>query len=307
MQEDLEPPIDPREALAALGYPEVSQPARVTGGWETLLWRFATPDGREHSLRVYHLPRIQAIAWRERAALMACEKAGLPAPRVEAAGEAGGFPALVLSWCPGIPLLAYVEKKPWALWRLGRLFGRAQAEMHRVQPPEEFVGTAPQDWVCRAGEEYRDLEQHALGLGLRTDTLIHMDFHPLNLVSDGASVTGILDWCGAAAGDPRADLARTEITLLAAPVPAGPMAPFLNLARHLILRAWRSGYREAAGSIPDFRPLRAWAGATLITEVMPVIDMPGVWGTREDMDRFRQLVDRWAREAGIRSDGPSER
>lgn len=40
-----EPQIDPRAALAALGYPETTEPQRVKGGWETLLWRFATPDG----------------------------------------------------------------------------------------------------------------------------------------------------------------------------------------------------------------------------------------------------------------------
>ncbi len=292
--------IDPREALASLGYPDVSEPIPVTGGWETLLWRFQTPDGAEHSLRVYHTARVRALAGRERTALEACANAGLPAPRVEAAGEAGGVPALVLSWCPGVPVLQVIEKKPWALWRMGRLFGRAQALLHTVPAPPEFKATAPEDWVSRAGDEYTDLAEHALGLGLSTDRLIHMDYHPLNIVTDGAAVTGILDWAGGAAGDPRADLARTEITLIAAPVPPGPMAPFLNLARNIILRAWRSGYREAAGEMPDFRPLRAWAGATLITEIVPVIDMPNVWGTRKDLDNFRRLVEVWAKDAGIR-------
>lgn len=298
--EETEPKIDPREALAALGYPEVSDPVRITGGWETLLWRFQTPDGSEHSLRVYHLARIRAIAWRERAALEACAGAGLPAPRVEKAGEVCGYPALVLSWCPGVPILSFIEKKPWLLWRLSHLFGQMHARMHAIRPPGEFLASAPREWVMRAGDEYQDLVEHALGLGLRTDCLIHMDYHPLNIVSDGSVITGVLDWCGAAAGDPRADLARTEITLLAAPVPPGPMAPFLNLARHLVLRAWRSGYRSVAGSLPNYRPLRAWAGATLITEIVPVIDMPNVWGTRQDLEKFRRLVETWAREEGVR-------
>lgn len=298
--EEAEPGIDPREALASFGYDSVSEPVRITGGWETLLWRFQTPDGREHSLRIYHLARIRAIAWRERAALEACARAGLPAPRVEKAGEVCGFPALVLSWCPGVPILSFIEKKPWLLWRLSSLFGRMQARMHTIRPPDEFLASAPREWVMRAGDEYQDLAEHALSLGLRTDSLIHMDYHPLNIVSDGSVITGVLDWCGAAAGDPRADLARTEITLLAAPVPPGPMAPFLNLARHLVLRAWRSGYRAEAGSLPNYRPLRAWAGATLITEIVPVIDMPNVWGTRKDLEKFRRMVEVWAREPGIR-------
>jgi aminoglycoside phosphotransferase (APT) family kinase protein len=298
---DIETKIDPREALAGLGFAEISEPQRVTGGWDTLLWRFGTPDGRKHSLRVFspHLP--EEIAWRERIALETCARAGLPAPRIETVGEVEGLPAMVLSWCPGIPILAFVEKKPWTLWRLGRLFGRTQAQMHAVAPPDEFVAIAPDEWVSRVPDGYADLVEHALSLELSTSSLIHMDFHPLNLVSDGTTLTGILDWAYAAAGDPRADLARTEITILAGPVPPGPMSALLNLARKMILRAWRSGYREVAGQMPDFRLLRAWAGATLLGETELVLGRPGVWATEETVEKFRRMVDSWAREAGIRS------
>jgi aminoglycoside phosphotransferase (APT) family kinase protein len=295
-----EPSINPRQALAALGYPETTEPQRVKGGWETILWRFATPDGREHSLRVHHLPDRDEFARRERLALQACEKGGLPAPRLEAAADFEGLPAMVLSWCPGRPLLSYVEQRPWAIWRLGRLFGRAQAQVHALPPPPEFLAAAPDDWLLRIDEEYADLATHARTLGISTSSLIHMDFHPLNLLSDGAAVTGVIDWPRSGAGDPRADLARTEITILAAPIPPGPAAAFLNLARRLILRAWRSGYRETAGLMPDYRPFRAWAGATLLAEIIPIIDQPNVWGTRQDIDKFQRLVDVWARDAGVR-------
>ncbi|MDP2675884.1 MAG: aminoglycoside phosphotransferase family protein [Dehalococcoidia bacterium] len=295
-----EPSVDPRAALAALGYAETTEPQRVKGGWETLLWHFATPDGREHSLRVHHLPDREEFARHERLALQTCEKGGLPAPRLEATGDFQELPAMVLSWCPGRPLLSYVEQRPWAIWRLGRLFGRAQAQVHALTPPPEFLAAAPDDWLLRIDEEYADLATHARTLGLSTSSLIHMDFHPLNLLSDGTAVTGVIDWPRAGAGDPRADLARTEITLLAAPIPPGPAAAFLNLARRLILRAWRSGYRETAGLMPDYRPFRAWAGATLLAEIIPIIDQPNVWGTREDIEKFRRLVDVWARDEGVR-------
>ena len=297
---NIEAQIDPREALAGLGFADISEPRRVKGGWDTLLWRFGTPDGRNHSLRVFYLPGRNEIALRERVALETCATAGLPAPRIEKIGEIQELPAMVLSWCPGIPILAFMEKKPWTLWRLGRLFGRTQAKLHAVTPPDEFVTGAPNDWVSRVTQEYADLAVHALSLGLSTSSLIHMDYHPLNVVSDGATVTGILDWSGAAAGDPRADLARTEITLLTAPVPPGPLSALFNLARSLILRAWRSGYEEVAGPMPDFRPLRAWAGATFQAETEGATDRPHVWGTQEDIELLRRKIDVWAREADIR-------
>lgn len=297
---EFEAQVDLRQALTALGYTETSEPQRVKGGWDTLLWRFGTPDGREHSLRLFVLPTRQEIARRERIALETCARVGLPAPRVEKVGEVEGLPALVLSWCPGLSILSFIEKKPWTLWRLGRLFGRTQAQVHAVDPPAEFVETAPDDWVSRVPEQYTNLVAHMLSLKLSTSSLIHMDFHPINLVSDGSSVTGILDWSYAAAGDPRADLARTEITLLAAPIPPGPLRPLLNLARNLILRAWRSGYQEVAGPMPDYRHLRAWAGATLLLETELTMDRPGMWATEEDVQNLRRMIDVWAREAGVR-------
>lgn len=291
--------IDPRRALAALGYENVSGVDRVLGGWETLLWRFTTPDAREHSLRVYELPRVRDIAWRERVALDACADAGLPAPRIETAGEFEGLPALVMSWCPGKPLLSAIESRPWLTWRLGRLFGNAQARVHAVAPPGELLANAPGDWAARAGERHIALSEHVLSLRPSTSSLIHMDFHPLNLIVEGNTLTGIIDWSGAAAGDRRADLARTVATLIAAPIPPGPLSPLLNVARKLIIRAWRSGYEEMAGPMPDYRPFLAWAGATLLDEIESLIGRPGVWGSEKDVERFRGLVDVWAREAGI--------
>lgn len=296
--EEIEAQIDPRQALAALGYEETSEPQRVTGGWDTLLWRFATPDGREHSLRVHVLPHREEIAWRERVALEICNKEGLPAPRVEAAGEFNGLPATVLSWCPGRPLLTVIEKQPWSMWRLGRLFGETQARVHAVASPPQFVARGPQDWLLRLDERYAHLAAGVLSLEPAATSLIHMDFHPLNLITDGATVTGIVDWEGAAAGDPRADLARTVVTILAAPVPPGPLRPALNLARKLMLRAWRSGYEAAAGRMPDYRPFMAWAGATFLAEFELVLHRPGVWGTERDMETLRRQVEVWEREAG---------
>jgi hypothetical protein len=52
--------------------------------------------------------------------------------------------------------------------------------------------------------------------------------------------------------------------------------------------------------MPDFRHLRAWAGATLLLETELAMGRPGVWATEETAERFRRMIDLWAREAGIR-------
>lgn len=294
----IEEGIDPRKVLSALGYSHTSEPKRIRGGWDTLLWRFQTPAGEDCSLRVYFLPNREEVAERERIALLACEKAGFPAPRILRIDSFDGLPVMVLSWCDGLPILSYVEKRPWTLWRLSRLFGQAQARLHSVAPPAEFAAGAP-DLFSRLPPEYSTLAEHAASLGLTSGSLIHMDYHPLNVISDGDCVTGVVDWGGAAAGDPRADLARTHITIATAPVPPGPLKPALSLLRGLMLRGWRSGYQALAGPMPDYRPLRGWAAATLLAEIVKVIDRSDVWASEEYVDDLRRAIGSWARESGI--------
>jgi aminoglycoside phosphotransferase (APT) family kinase protein len=289
--------VEPREALAALGFRAAADPVRLTGGWDTLLWRFSAEDGREHVLRVFHLPDAAAISRRERIALEACAAAGLSAPRVEAVGEFHGLPVIVQSWCPGTPLLTLLEKRPWKVGRLGRLFGTTQARLHEVPAPEELRATAPRDWASRVGDEHTQLAEQAIALAPSTVSLVHLDYHPLNVIVDERGQAAVIDWGYAAAGDPSVDLAVTAATLLAAPAPPGPLRPILDFMRTLIIRSWERGYRQTAGTLPDYRPLLPWAGAMLLHQTKMAIGREGVWGTEKDIETLRRLIPRWVDEA----------
>ncbi len=52
--------------------------------------------------------------------------------------------------------------------------------------------------------------------------------------------------------------------------------------------------------MPDYRPLRAWAAATLLAETKLVLNRPGVWATEDTLEKFRRMIDVWAHQAGIR-------
>jgi aminoglycoside phosphotransferase (APT) family kinase protein len=294
--------INPKEVLTTLGYVKTSKLQRVRGGWATLLWQFKTPDGLEHVLRIYHQPAgyEEEIAWRERTALEACAKAGLPVPRIERVGKVEGFPALVLSWCPGSTLMSLIEREPWFVWRWGRLLGETQARVHAVRPPPQFLTKAPDDWIHRVTNRYTDLADYLLSLKPSTDSLIHMDFHPLNIIIKDANITGIIDWTGAAAGDPRADLARTEVTILTTPIPPSPIKPLLNFARKIFLRGWRYGYAKIAGFVPDYCPFRAWAAATFLWELELFAFKFDTWAKEEEIKGFcktlHQLIDSLAED-----------
>jgi aminoglycoside phosphotransferase (APT) family kinase protein len=262
----------------------------VTGGWDTLIWRFRGTDGELRSLRIHWLPDRERTIAVETAALRQCAAVGFPAPTVETLSEVDGLPAAVLSWLPGRPVLSEMEKRPWRMRRLARRMGATQARLHGCPPPQELREGAPERWLTLIEPEFENLVDSLRELRPATTSLIHMDYHPLNVLTDGRELTGVVDWPGAAAGDPRADLARTAITLQTAPIPPGPAKPIFSAARRLLLRWWRQGYAAEAGSLPDYTPFLRWAAASLLREVRRVIQRPGVWADPEYVDVLSRLA-----------------
>jgi aminoglycoside phosphotransferase (APT) family kinase protein len=300
---EIAPDLEPLTLLNTLGYRGTRDVIRIRGGWDTLLWRFGDTAGRLRSLRVYWLPDRDE-AWRkEEIALRHCEWAGFPAPRIEAACRIHDMPVAVLSWLPGRPLLSDVERRPWRLGRLSRLLGETQALLHSTEPPEEFRSGAPRSWTGLVQPGFEYLAEELASLNPGTSSFIHMDFHPLNVLADDARLTGVVDWAGAAAGDPRADLARTEVTIETAPIPPGPMRPVLAGLRRLMLRGWREGYRSAAGSMPDYRPFRRWAAASLLREVSRVVGRPDVWAEPAYLGRLQDIAAGAKRRPGRQAGG----
>jgi aminoglycoside phosphotransferase (APT) family kinase protein len=291
--------LDPQAVLRSLGYPEVEALEPVLGGWETSLWRFLTPDGERHALRVYPGPERASGARNEEAALRACAAAGVPAPAVQATGQWEGRPVLVLSWCPGRTCLAAMLRRPWSTWRLGLSLGRQQARIHRVPPPSVLLEGAPDSWLAKAGLQCPEVFDLVRRMGLSTGSLIHLDYHPLNVLTDKGRITGVVDWPNAGAGDPRADFARTATLLLTASAPPGPARLPVGAARRLFYLAWRRGYASDAGPLGDLAPLMAWAGATRLQDLEYARSQPQSWASQEDFVAPRRWVEHWKRRAGI--------
>ena len=291
--------LDPRAVLSSLGFLEVEALEPVLGGWETSLWRFATPDGRLHALRIYPSPEHAAAARREEAALHACAAAGVPVPAVEASGQWEGRPALVLSWCPGTTCLAAMVRRPWSIWRLGLIFGRQQARIHSLAPPAALLEGAPDNWLAWVANDHPDVHACVQRMRPSTGSLIHLDYHPLNVLTDGRHITGVVDWPHAVAGDPRADLARTATLVMAAPPPPGPARLIARAGRRLFYLAWRRGYVSEAGPVGDLAPFMAWAAATLVHDLLEARSRPQSWAEDEDLVAARRWLERWKRRAGI--------
>ncbi|MDP9375569.1 MAG: phosphotransferase [Chloroflexota bacterium] len=289
---------DPLAVLDALGIADASAVEPVSGGWDTAIWRVER-GGERYALRLFRLE--QAAACRhEVAAMRAAAEGGVPVPRLYAEGVWQGRPVLLLSWCPGRTLLEEVQARPWRGWTLGVAMGRMHARVHAIPAPEALRRN-PDAWIDWAGPVDAALRARLLAVAPDTPALLHLDYHPLNILTDGADITAVLDWANTRAGDRRADLARTLAILRLAPPEPGA-SPLLMLGRRVLERAWRRGYRQVAGRVAGMAPFYAWAGGTMARDLASKLGRPGVWLERRHLDAIEGWAAVWRRRAGLPAD-----
>jgi len=279
----------PQAVLAALGLPEPDAAQAAPGGQDTDVWRVQI-EGAPYALRLLRADQGDRAA-REAAAMAAASAAGLPVPPVRLRGQWEDRPVLLMDWCRGRTLVAALRERPAAARRLGRLFGERQADLHRIPAPAPCAA----DWLRAGGPEGAAVQRRLEGLPARRDALIHLDYHPANVLTDGAAITGIIDWANTAAGDPRADLARTLTILRLDAQRPGFLPPLLRAALLRFDLGWREGYARASGLAVDasLAPFYAWAALAMVRDLD---------GRRDPsfLRRVRSFARRWAARAGIR-------
>ena len=229
-------------------------PSPLGGGfWATLYgFRLANaPADLSGDLVLRVMPASDEEARREATVQAAVLAAGFPAPRVHASGghaDGLGFPWIVMARIAGGTLrtLPLAEKALLAP-RLPSVLAGTLARLHALDDrpvlaalaqagwPEAAVGmdAALADLDHRAAplafEGYAEglawLVSHRPAPGRRV--VCHGDFHPLNLMTEGARVTGLLDWSHALVAEPEYDLAYAAQLLrwwpLASPGVARPL------------------------------------------------------------------------------------
>jgi aminoglycoside phosphotransferase (APT) family kinase protein len=286
--------LDPRVILAALGLSGPTRSMPVYGGADTHIWR-VEHAGQRFALRVFAADQA-AMSRREVAAMVAAGNAGLPVPGVHAAGLWGDRPAMVLSWMSGTPVRHELVARPWRAWALGRELGRTQAAIHSVPAPVSL--SHPVSWVEWANPD-TVLRDCLLALSDQPEVLLHLDYHPMNVLVHQGHITAVLDWANARGGDPRADLARTASILRFGPLGNDLPSPISRVLRRALNAGWRRGYKEIAGPIRGMAPFYAWAGAVMVRDLSPRLGRPDLpWLTPAYLDQVRRWAAAWSHRAG---------
>jgi aminoglycoside phosphotransferase (APT) family kinase protein len=137
-----------------------------------------------------------------------------------------GGPFLVSPHVEGPTLIAKGVREPWMVTVLAQRMARMQLRLHRL--PVEVFARRGDDFLSESLAWMRRVVTHCkldeLRPGLewlcthrppvpRRPSILHLDFHPLNLLDDGAGGFVVIDWTEAAVGDRHADVAQTMMTL----------------------------------------------------------------------------------------------
>jgi aminoglycoside phosphotransferase (APT) family kinase protein len=286
---------DPVAVLAALRLINPSRTTPITGGADATIWRVGYGDA-DYALRLLRAGQA-GVARREAEVMAAAAAAGIPVPRVFAEGIWDNRPALLMSWMPGRLLKNELECRTWRAWALGVEFGQVQAMIHAAPVPVD-LRRHPVSWIEWA--EPDAALRNCLRRSRDGEVLLHLDYHPANVLVERGRVSGVLDWANARGGDRRADLARTAAILRFAPF-GGQPSPVAALARRVFVAGWRRGYRGMAGRVTGMAPFYAWAAAVMRHDLAPRVgrtDLP--WLTPALLNDIHRWGEGWRAAAGLR-------
>jgi aminoglycoside phosphotransferase (APT) family kinase protein len=133
-----------------------------------------------------------------------------------------GGPFLIMAQVGGQPLLHALLHRPWRLLSAPARMAETQVRLHRLST--EGFPSPPGCWLSRRLEEMAEIIRayglHDLQRGMdwlfahrpspaQDPKILHLDFHPLNLIEKRNDSLVVLDWNEADLGDPHADVGTT--------------------------------------------------------------------------------------------------
>ncbi len=219
-------------------------------------------------LRLLRDPEAGQLNEWQAAAIESARALGVRVPAVYGSKTVMGRPGLIMERIEGTDLLTLIGRRPWMVFRVGRILGEVQAQLHAASASSGLP-------VLKATlkhriESYDRLPEHLTRFVLRAldelpdgDSLCHGDFHPANiLMADETPV--VIDWTNATQGDPDADVSRTLLTFRLGELPPGSPMVMRVLAR-FVRRAMASAYLRA------YRRQRAVEPAALRRWEIPIV------------------------------------
>jgi aminoglycoside phosphotransferase (APT) family kinase protein len=220
-----------RLGMSEAGY--IAEPAEYPDGWETYTYHFQlqsfdpVPEYFLHPLivRIYASSQGLPRARHEFAVQRHLHQLNYPVAEpyiLEESGDYFGGPFLIMAQAPGQTLFRTLLQQPWKIVHAPALMAEAHARLHQL--PSENFPSPSRSLLNRSLDEMTELTRTYSLPGLKpgvdwlrahrpedpvTPRILHLDYHPLNLIHQDSHPLIVLDWTEADVGDLHADVATT--------------------------------------------------------------------------------------------------
>ncbi len=279
---------DIQALLGRAGFPADAEIATMTTGLgQTAMWRVSGVGPVDYVLRVFP---AGSERWRDREtlAMRTASAAGLPVPDVLLTDAIDDRPAMLTTFAPGATVAATLRDHPERATTTGATLGRLLGEINRRPAPE---GLAPADaWLDRTGTALAPLRDRLAAMP-NAGRLLHLDYHPENVLMEGDAVTGVIDWTNTLPGPPHIDLGRSRATLEVARNLPG-VAPEFAAAIEAFETGLMAGHASIHGPDPEPDLTLAWGVGMTCVDFAPQAANPESWVTPELLARLEARRDK---------------
>jgi aminoglycoside phosphotransferase (APT) family kinase protein len=275
--------------LERAGFPADAEIATMVPGLgQTMLWRISGigPDG-DLVLRLFPIGNERARD-RETLAMRTASVAGLPVPDIVMTSAVADHPAVLMTLAPGATVVTALGADAERAGEIGRKLGELLGRINEIPAP---AGLAPADaWLDRAGPSLAPLRDRLAALP-HADRLLHLDFHPENVLMEGDAITAVIDWPNTLPGPPHIDLGRSRAILQM--VRALPrLQPEIVAAIEELATGLVEGHERIHGPDPQPDLTLAWGVGTQCVDFAPQVQKPDSWVTAELLASLESKRDR---------------
>ncbi|WP_078548725.1 phosphotransferase family protein [Litchfieldia alkalitelluris] len=264
----------------------VKSVSKILTGNDSAVWKVEMKDDTLLGIRAIERNRINQFL-QEKSIMRMAQNHGIKVPKVYKVKCIEEYAVMSLEWVNGKTIFDELRENPKNACNLGSEFGRSQATLHQIS----FREYESDSWLSSKNEEEQDvLNRIRNKFTLSSKSLLHLDFHPLNVLVDENEISGIIDWTNASVGDPRFDLARTYSILKIEGY------NFQKVVDPTVFekfgKGWIQGYESLNGSIQLDPLFNEWAGVKMRQDLQ---------GKRpsEHMQRIESWINHWRKKGGI--------